>query len=285
MGMTGEKTNKGIGLYRCPICHAGFTQSETGSLVCGGGHCFDLAKKGYVNFVSGKRISNYSKELFLHRKKVFEDGFYEVIAQEIKETVRAYCGGRKDCAILDAGCGEGYYTAYLAQDEALAQACGFFAFDISKDAIVLAAKPADAIHWMVADIANIPLQDKSMDIILDILTPANYGEFGRLLKDGGLVIKAIPGEDYLQEIRERIAGQLKTAQYQTSRVTEHMEGHLRVISKNRLTYRREVTGEQLNAFLHMTPMTHHVDLERVDWRGIDSITIDMEIIVGAREGI
>lgn len=37
--------------------------------------------------------------------------------------------------------------------------------------------------------------------MLDVLTPANYDEFRRVLSPDGVLLKVYPGQDYLREIR------------------------------------------------------------------------------------
>ena len=51
----------------------------------------------------------------------------------------------------------------------------------------LAAK-SDAswkVNWFVGDLAHLPIQSKSIEVILDIFSPANYAEFERVLKAEG----------------------------------------------------------------------------------------------------
>ncbi len=57
---------------------------------------------------------------------------------------------------------------------------------------------------MIGDLANLPLLDNSIDILLNLLSPANYQEFARVLKPGGLLIKVIPGSEYLKEVRQAL---------------------------------------------------------------------------------
>ena len=62
-----------------------------------------------------------------------------------------------------------------------------YAFDLSKESVQLAAK-SDAswkVNWFVGDLAHLPIQSKSMDVILDIFSPANYAEFERVLRMKG----------------------------------------------------------------------------------------------------
>ncbi len=51
------------------------------------------------------------------------------------------------------------------------------AFDIASDAVKVAARSDAPVKWMVADITNIPVKDGAADVVLDVFTPANYGEF------------------------------------------------------------------------------------------------------------
>ena len=57
----------------------------------------------------------------------------------------------------------------------------------------LAAK-SDAswkVNWFVGDLAHLPIQSKSIEVILDIFSPANYAEFERVLKDEGVILSLI----------------------------------------------------------------------------------------------
>ena len=42
-------------------------------------------------------------------------------------------------------------------------------------------RPVSYTHLFVGDLAQLPLREHSIDVILDIFSPANYQEFGRLL--------------------------------------------------------------------------------------------------------
>ena len=93
--------------------------------------------------------------------------------------------------VLDIGCGEGFYSRKLQESHPDKT---FYAFDISKDSVQIAAKsePDWAVNWFVGDLARLPIKDASMDILLDIFSPANYGEFRRVLSKDGILIKVIP---------------------------------------------------------------------------------------------
>ena len=74
----------------------------------------------------------------------------------------------------------------------------FYGLDNSKDAIELAVKEDKLNPYMVANLANLPFKDGSVSCILNILTPANYEEFFRVLGDDGYLIKIIPNAKLLK---------------------------------------------------------------------------------------
>ncbi|MDE7537859.1 methyltransferase domain-containing protein, partial [Streptococcus agalactiae] len=114
-------------------------------------------------------------------------------------------------SVLDIGCGEGFYSRQLVNKHEKT----FLAFDISKDSIQLAAKSDQSrlVKWFVSDLANLPIQDSSIDIILDIFSPANYKEFRRVLSDDGILVKVVPVAEHVQELREKASQYLKQKDY------------------------------------------------------------------------
>ena len=164
--------------FACPICQLNLELVGT-SFKCPKGHSFDLAKFGYVNLAPQiKQSKDYDKENFQNRQLILEAGFYEPILTAIGQKIPT-----SDARILDIGCGEGYYSRKL--QEACPKAT-FYAFDLSKESVQLAAK-SDAswkVNWFVGDLAHLPIQSKSMEVILDIFSPANYAEFERVIKTG-----------------------------------------------------------------------------------------------------
>ena len=83
---------------------------------------------------------------------------------------------------LDIGCGEGYYTAQIAQ--ALPHAQGY-ALDISREAVKRACRRAPQVTWMVASMARVPLLDASCQFIASVFSPLDWQEAKRLLSPGG----------------------------------------------------------------------------------------------------
>lgn len=255
-------------LLACPHCGGALTL-QGGSLLCGKGHCFDLCKKGYVNFAAGQQLSQYDKRLFRSRHLVLESGFFRPVLEQIAAYLPP--GGN----LLDVGCGEGYYIRELAKRPRHGR---FFAMDLAKDAIALAAGTAPHVVWMVADLANIPLQPDSVDGILNVFTPANYDEFHRILAPGGRVIKILPNPGYLQQVRQLLGKD----SYSNEPVIAHWQQHMDTLDSVQICYHVPVTPQQAQTFGEMTPLSQDVDLTGVDWGKIDTITIDVQLLVGRR---
>ncbi len=208
--------------------------------------------------------NKYSAQLFAARRRVFEAGLYQPLLEHIRDCALAYHPQRPSentsapLLLLDAGCGEGFFAANILQmlQEAAvtAQMC---ALDLSRDGVRLAAQHRlPGLCCLIGDLARLPLADHSVDILLNILSPANYGEFARVLRPGGLLIKVIPGPEYLQEVRQAlgIAPQPAAEQNMAAELWQQSLG-AGCGQTQRLSYRRSLSAEQAADFLQMSPLT------------------------------
>ena len=262
--------------FACPICQENLTLVET-SLKCCNRHSFDLAKFGYVNLPPQiKQSANYDKENFQNRQQILEAGFYQAILEAISDLLS---NSKNAKTILDIGCGEGFYSRKLQERHPDKT---FYAFDISKASVQIAAKsePNWAINWFVGDLAHLPIQDASMDILLDIFSPANYGEFHRVLSKNCILIKVIPTENHLKEIRQKVQDQLTKKDYSNQDIKNHFQEHFTILSSQTASLTKTITTEQLQALLSMTPLLFHVDQSKINWSDLTEITIEAEILVG-----
>ncbi|SNG41441.1 putative RNA methyltransferase [Streptococcus pneumoniae] len=262
--------------FACPICQENLTLLET-NFKCCNRHSFDLAKFGYVNLAPQiKQSANYNKKNFQNRQQILEAGFYQAILDAVSDLLAS---SKTTTTILDIGCGEGFYSRKLQESHSEKT---FYAFDISKDSVQIAAKsePNWAVNWFVGDLARLPIKDANMDILLDIFSPANYGEFRRVLSKDGILIKVIPTENHLKEIRQRVQDQLTNKEYSNQDIKEHFQEHFTILSSQTASLTKTITAEQLQALLSMTPLLFHVDQSKIDWSQLTEITIEAEILVG-----
>ena len=262
--------------FACPICQENLTLLET-SLKCCNRHSFDLAKFGYVNLAPQiKQSANYDKENFQNRQQILEAGFYQAILEAISDLLAS---SKTTTTILDIGCGEGFYSRKLQKRHPDKT---FYAFDISKDSVQIAAKSEAnwAVNWFVGDLARLPIKDASMDILLDIFSPANYGEFRRVLSKDGILIKVIPTKNHLKEIRQKVQDQLTNKDYSNQDIKNHFQEHFTILSSQTASLTKPITAEQLQSLLSMTPLLFHIDQTKIDWSQLTEITIEAEILVG-----
>ena len=262
--------------FACPICQENLTLLET-SFKCCNRHSFDLAKFGYVNLAPQiKQSANYDKENFQNRQQILEAGFYQAILEVVSDLLS---NSKNAKTILDIGCGEGFYSRKLQESHPDKT---FYAFDISKDSVQIAAKsePNWAVNWFVGDLSRLPLQDASMDILLDLFSPANYGEFRRVLSKDGILIKVIPTKNHLKEICQKVQDQLTNKDYSNQDIKNHFQNNFTILSSKTASLTKPITAEQLQALLSMTPLLFHIDQTKIDWSQLAEITIEAEILVG-----
>ncbi|GAA0133171.1 hypothetical protein YSY43_00110 [Paenibacillus sp. YSY-4.3] len=200
-------------------------------------------------------------------------------------------------AILDAGCGEGSHLSALVRQ--LAETAGgelvnagtegrilAAGIDISKAGIQLAAKTNPEMLWGVADLAKCPFADRSFDIILNILSPANYAEFHRMLADDGLVIKVIPGQTYLQEIRQALHSETNRRTYSNDRTIGLFRRHFELIDMKQVRYEVLLEQEYFADLLQMTPLAWQAaeeelrSLQAMDEKPV--ITFNFMIMLGKK---
>jgi 23S rRNA (guanine745-N1)-methyltransferase len=198
------------------------------------------------------------------RKTIAQHGFFQPLIEQIGDIMLRKIKNKKEQTkfrILDAGCGEGSnlvcILAYLSSKTPL-EFIGI-GLDISRDGISIASASYPGNIWIVADLADCPFFDKQFDIIINILSPANYEEFKRILKDSGLLIKVIPGSGYLQEIRKTFYHQKERQEYCNEKIITLLEKNFNIVSRKRLIYKRELSQDELIPLMEMTPLSWSVN--------------------------
>src|SRR5574343_199417 len=127
----------------CPLDGAPL-QRDGQSWRCAAGHCFDVAAQGYANLLPVQKKRSLdpgdSKEMVAARRRFLNAGHYAPIAELVRRAVLADVAADASLACLDAGCGEGYYLRQLAAAVGDRQTLAILGLDISKWAVLAAAK-------------------------------------------------------------------------------------------------------------------------------------------------
>ena len=137
-------------LFCCPVCREQL-QREERSYRCSRGHSYDIAKEGYVNLLPANFRHSASpgddREMVAARTKFLDGGWYEPLRDRLCELSERNSGAGS--VLLDAGCGEGYYTAALS-DSISRRGGQTLGVDLSKAAVRRAANavPLLRLPWV-----------------------------------------------------------------------------------------------------------------------------------------
>ena len=194
-----------MSIFICPVCGEKLDISGK-SYICPNRHTFDMAKSGYVNLLptnNSGSVHGDNKLMLRARRDFLEKGYYKPLCDAVCKTISHYCWDGS--IILDAGCGEGYYTtavkAIFDQSEIAVEMYGI---DISKDAVDMAAKRKSGVNFAAASVFHLPVQSYTCDVLLTMFAPYCGEEYSRILKKDGIMIMAIPSENHLWELKSKI---------------------------------------------------------------------------------
>lgn len=191
-------------LFACPLCGAGLDR-EARRYRCPQGHAFDRAKEGYVHLLPANRMHSKDpgddKAMAAARNRFLSAGHYAPLRAALVELALAYAPDRP--VFLDAGCGEGYYTAGLfAALSAAGKAPQMAGVDLSKHSLRWAAKRGEGVEFAVASVYRLPFPDGIAHLLLDCFSPLCVEEFRRVLKPGGVFFYVVPGREHLWQLKQ-----------------------------------------------------------------------------------
>jgi 23S rRNA (guanine745-N1)-methyltransferase len=219
----------------CPVRGCGTPLSrDDRALVCPRGHRFDRARSGYHNLLQPQerrsRRPGDSAAALAARRRLFDRGHGDWLVPHLLaafDALRLPPGA----AVLDVGCGEGFYLGTLARERRI-EAHGL---DISAPAVDLAARRYPQATWIVGNAdRTLPYAAGSFDLALALTSRVNPGELRRVLAPaapaapavtaahagtavhaatvarhpgGGFLLLAVPAADDLVELRAAVLGE------------------------------------------------------------------------------
>lgn len=268
---------KNIHLFHCPICKGPLKVIDYKSLVCENRHTFDIAKQGYVNLLTKPVKSNYDQDLFNARQNIIlTSGLFQPLHEILTKIINDF--QKDEIVLLDAGCGEGSHLNRISENINSNRLTGM-GLDIAKEGVQQAARKDENFLWLVGDLANLPFSNQSVHIILNILSPANYKEFTRVLQKDGLVIKVIPRNNYLQQLRNAL-GKQKKKKTNNEQMIKLFQENFQEVSTQKLTYQKKLQPIEQKNLVKMTPLSWNVDDEQMNNIETPEITIDLDILIG-----
>jgi 23S rRNA (guanine745-N1)-methyltransferase len=189
-------------VLRCPHCAASI-KIDAGVAKCEAGHSFDIARQGYVNFLTSQTfIKNADTAAMVEaRQKMHARPFFQNLAHQIAQVCDGLCRGMPSPVIVEPGGGTGFYARAATQVVSSAVAVSF---DISVHAAKVCARQSNRIAAVVADVWQPwPIGENSADIVLSVFSPRNIEETKRVVRAGGTLIVVAPEGNHLVELRTK----------------------------------------------------------------------------------
>lgn len=265
--------NQGI-ILSCPVCNSKLERVQN-SFLCENGHCYDVAKEGYVNLLSGSHkqgdLVGDNKEMAQSRRDFLNKGYFLTLADAVSSILSEHKNGRTK--VLDICCGEGYYSQYIKSNND----CSLFGFDISKNMVRLAAKRKIDATFFVANLSRIPIFSGSINFAFHLFAPFHKEEFSRVLADEGVLVTAVPGERHLWQLKETVydapyRNEVNLGSYDKLKLTETVK------VKDVITL---VDNEDIMSLFKMTPYYYHTPKSGIEkLKKVDSLETELEFVLG-----
>ncbi len=239
--------------YLCPLCQQALTLTDK-TYRCDNNHSFDQAKQGYVNLLpvqfKHSKTPGDNKEMVNARRAFLDKGFYQPLVDKMLYLYHKYTD--LNAPLLDAGCGEGFYTHQ--HKTATNQVYGV---DIAKETIKIAAKRYHNCHFSVGTLSKLSFADNYFGWLISVYAPILETEFTRILKSDGYLLTVTPAEQHLFELKQLIYRQANKHDVSKSPIN-----NLTLIEEQKLTYPMyfDNSDDVLN-LLAMTPFAFKASKE------------------------
>jgi 23S rRNA (guanine745-N1)-methyltransferase len=247
-----------------------------------------VARQGYVNLAGAaprtpEGDAGYSDAFAQARAEAIGRGFFDGLLEEVCRILVERFPTGQSLRLLDAGSGEGSFLDSATQllRERGWDAPAALGVDLALPGVRKAAARFRECGWCVADLARLPVRSSGFDVVFNVLSPANYGEFSRILAPGGLLIKVVPGERHLQEIRSLFHG---GGRFSNERVVEHFGASVSLVTRRAVESTILCGAEGAPRLFHMTPLSWHAtDSLREAFLAAPppALTVSFEILLGA----
>ncbi|WP_322977027.1 putative RNA methyltransferase [Acinetobacter pittii] len=241
-------------ILMCPVCRQPLNLTER-TWRCEQGHSYDVAKQGYVNLhvVQHKHSKNPgdTPESVDARRAFLQSGYYQPLQQAVVDLLKQL----NVKAILDIGCGEGYYTSAMQQ---VVEHC--VGVDIAKTAVQRAAKLNPKVTWVVGTGATLPVLDHSMDACTSLFSPIPQAEIARVLKDKGYLIVVTPASEHLYAMREALFEQVNP--HTPEKFVEQLQDLFELKQEQIIDAPFVLDQQALKNLIAMTPYAYKASPER-----------------------
>ena len=262
----------------CPICGAEL-YSDGKSYRCkptegGKSHCFDISSSGYADLSYRNGGSGDSKDAVNDRTAFLNKQYYLPLANEISRLCEKYLNSK--FLLVDAGCGEGYYSDQIAS--AFGEAFVFGA-DLSKHAVHRASvrrnmRGGNNCSYAVASVFELPMRSDIADGMLSMFAPIAQDECLRVLKDNGILIIGAAGDRHLYDLKEAIYDEVHI-----NEVRADLPSSMTLIEKTNVTYSVNIDNNaDIQRLFGMTPYKFRTSAKSIELlNALESLTTEVNV--------
>ncbi|MEA2141180.1 MAG: rRNA (guanine745-N1)-methyltransferase [Solirubrobacteraceae bacterium] len=192
------------------------------------------------------------------REAFLATGHYRQIAEEIAAAIAAGLAPRGGGAPLavDLGAGTGYHLAALLRARPRWRGV---ALDASRPALRRAARAHPRIAAVACDVwQELPVQDASAELVVNVFAPRNGREIARVLAPGGALVVVTPAPSHLRELVDAL-GLLGVGADKQGRLHAALAPELESVRRRELELSMTLDHDELHALVAMGPSAHHLD--------------------------
>ena len=280
-------------MYRCPLCQLPLIINDAG-LSCANRHQFDRAREGYYHLLPVQQKKSLtpgdSAEMIQARRAFLAAGFYQPLSDAVNQLFYTASASSANsaasannpaapAALLDIGCGEGYYSNRLANTLPELEVYGI---DISKAAVKAASKTYPNLHCAVASSYHLPFADAAFSRLLRIYAPSEPKELARVAAPGALLLTVTPAPEHLLQLKQRIYSEVRLhpAEIQPQSGFVHLQ-------RQQLSWLfQPAAAAELEQLLQMIPLGYKVsaELKQQLLQQLPAIQLDFYLDLYQRDG-
>ncbi len=242
----------------CPLCKKPLIRFDS-TYKCINRHSYDISRKGFINLLlpnqHHSKHSGDEKEMVLARVRFLNLGKYDILRNLIKNTLEKFLAisNNLETVILDAGCGDGYYTVYYHKELSSIYKIYTYGVDLSKQAINESSircrnEHLDHLLFIIGNMNYLPIEDESVDFIINSFAKIDENEFLRVLKKGKYFFRILPGKNHLLGLKQVL--------YENVRLNEEKEKYLKgfnLIDEMSISDYISLNQQEIKDLFMMTP--------------------------------
>ncbi len=262
----------------CPICGARLVK-EGKSFMCTSQetkkrHCFDISSARYADLSYRSGGSGDPKDAVTDRTAFLDKGYYEPLSNEINAICKKYLAD--EFLLIDAGCGEGYYSERIAT---MSPNAFVFGADLSKHAVHKASvrrniRGGNNSFYAVSSIFTLPVAPNTADCVLSMFAPVAEEEVLRVLKDDGYLIVGAAGENHLYDLKEAIYDEVHLNDERAD-----LPQKLHFVDKINVSYKAVIdNNEDLMRLFGMTPYRFRTSEKSMNiLKSLNSLDVEVDV--------